>query len=120
MKVGLVLHTGCSHASHLTSPKVSSVLDGVLLEKNRLRFSVRLVIFEWKHGSVPDSVASPPRGGRHTHLLFHCQQLFLISDENENGKMLALTVKKRRAAHNKTSWWSGVLEGDDKWEPQQP
>lgn len=33
MKVGLVLHTGCSHPSDLTSPKVSSVLDGVLLEK---------------------------------------------------------------------------------------
>lgn len=41
------------------------------------------------------------------------------SDENDDGKMLALTVKKRRAPRDKTSWWSGVLEGDDKWEPQQ-
>lgn len=32
--------------------------------------------------------------------------------------MLALTLKKRRAPHDKTAWWSGVLEGDDKWEPQ--
>ncbi|CAN0227249.1 unnamed protein product [Pylaiella littoralis] len=40
-------------------------------------------------------------------------------DENDSGKMLALTVKKRRAPHDKTAWWSGVLEGDDKWEPQQ-
>lgn len=38
-------------------------------------------------------------------------------DENENGKMLALTLKKRRAPQDKTAWWSGVLEGDDKWEP---
>lgn len=40
---------------------------------------------------------------------------FVIADEGKNGKILALTIKKRRGEKDTTAWWSGVLEGDDAW-----
>lgn len=39
----------------------------------------------------------------------------VLADEGESGKMLTLTIKKRRGPKDTTAWWSGVLEGDDKW-----
>ncbi|CAM9285343.1 unnamed protein product [Discosporangium mesarthrocarpum] len=36
-------------------------------------------------------------------------------DEFNGSKFLALTLMKRRDEKDRTSWWSGVLEGDDKW-----
>lgn len=39
----------------------------------------------------------------------------ICSDEDSRGKMMALTIKKRRDSDDSTAWWSGVLEGDDKW-----
>lgn len=39
----------------------------------------------------------------------------IYADEGKDGKMLALTIKKRRGEKDTTVWWSGVLEGDDAW-----
>lgn len=49
------------------------------------------------------------------HLTSACPIMFYCADESDDGKMLALTIKKRRGAKDTTEWWSGVLEGDDKW-----
>lgn len=40
---------------------------------------------------------------------------FCADEDGEGQKVLALTIKKRRDAKDRTAWWSGVLEGDDKW-----
>ncbi|CAM9188025.1 unnamed protein product [Choristocarpus tenellus] len=40
-------------------------------------------------------------------------------DSSSSEKVLSLTIKKRRETRDRTSWWSGVFEGDDKWEADE-
>ena len=52
----------------------------------------------------------------YSYSLGRCLHLsFGHADEGKDGKVLALTIKKRRGEKDTTSWWSGVLEGDDAW-----
>ncbi|CAN0045483.1 unnamed protein product [Ectocarpus sp. 6 AP-2014] len=68
------------------------------------------------HVSFSNRPDFEPLEGKFKGLISPLDSVWML-DENDDGKMLALTVKKRRAARDKTAWWSGVLEGDDKWEP---
>ncbi|CAM9140048.1 unnamed protein product [Ectocarpus sp. 12 AP-2014] len=68
------------------------------------------------HVSFSNRPDFEPLEGKFKGLISPLDSVWML-DENDDGKMLALTVKKRRAAQDKTAWWSGVLEGDDKWEP---
>ncbi|CAM9265090.1 unnamed protein product [Ascophyllum nodosum] len=66
------------------------------------------------HLSFTNKPDLEPLEGKLKGLISPLDSVWML-DDGESGKVLALTIKKRRGPKDTTVWWSGVLEGDHKW-----
>eukprot|EP00904_Undaria_pinnatifida_P007904 jgi/Undpi1/4243/HiC_scaffold_16.g07609.m1 len=69
---------------------------------------------ESMHLSFSNRPDFEPLEGHFKALISPLDSVWML-DEGKDGKVLALTIKKRRGEKDTTVWWSGVLEGDDAW-----